>query len=214
MVGGYNKTKIMATSLLEQKYQVTVISADYSDCLKLAQIKDITVIHGDGTKPYILDEANADTCDIAIALTNKDADNLVICQLCKKRYGVKKTAALINDPYKIDFFHQMGVDSVTCALDIMTSIIQQQVFKEDIMNIIPMIHENIKIIDMQITKSSKIASKQLRDVALPKEMIVGCILRGGDIVIPRGDTHILVGDILIMIAGQELELNTIHTLIE
>ncbi len=42
------------------------------------------VIYGDASKPYVLEEAGADWMDIAIALTQNDEDNLVICELCKK----------------------------------------------------------------------------------------------------------------------------------
>ena len=114
----------MAVSLLEQGYQVTVINDNYEDCLKLAEIKGLTVIYGNGTRPYILEEAGAENFDIAIALTSKDADNLVACQLCKRKYSVKKTVSLVEDPNKTEFFYKMGVDSVVCAVSAVTGIIQ------------------------------------------------------------------------------------------
>ena len=54
--------------------------------------------------------------DIVIALTPRDEDNLVICELCKKKFHVKKTVSLVSDPGKTEFFRQMGVDSVVCAI--------------------------------------------------------------------------------------------------
>lgn len=84
LIGGRSKAKSMAASLLGQGYQVTAINVSYEDCVMLAELKGLNVIHGDGTKPYILDEAGAAQCDIAIALSSRDTDNLVACQLCKK----------------------------------------------------------------------------------------------------------------------------------
>ncbi len=101
LIGGRSKARSMAMSLLEQGYRVTVININYDDCMKLAEINGLNVIHGDGTKPYILDEAGAAGCDIAIALTSKDTDNLVACQLCKKQFSVPKTVSLVADPNKI-----------------------------------------------------------------------------------------------------------------
>ena len=90
LIGGRSKAKSMAVSLLEQGYQVTAINDTYEDCMRLAEIKGLSVIHGNGTRPYILEEAGAETFDIAIALTSKDADNLVACQLCKNKYSINK----------------------------------------------------------------------------------------------------------------------------
>lgn len=104
LIGGRSKASSMASSLLEQGYRVTAINKSYDDCMMLSGIKGLDVICGDGTKPYILDEANASECDIAIALTSTDADNLVACQLCKKQFGVLKTVSLVSDPKKTEFF--------------------------------------------------------------------------------------------------------------
>ena len=70
LIGGRSKAKSMAVFLIEQGYHVTAINNNYNDCLELAQIKKLTVIYGNGTKPYILEEAAADYFDIAIALTS------------------------------------------------------------------------------------------------------------------------------------------------
>lgn len=202
----------MAVSLLEQGYHVTVINADYEDCLKLAEIKGLTVIHGDGTKPHILDEADAANCDIAIALTSKDADNLVACQVCKKMYGVDKTVSLVGDPNKREFFSLMGVDSVVCAVSAVTGIIQQQAFIDEMTNIIPVGKGLVQIIEVQVPDDSPAAGKQLWEISLPHEGIVGCVLRGDTALIPRGDTRILAGDTLVVITGNGQEMNTIRAL--
>lgn len=212
LIGGRSKAKTMALSLLEQGYKVTVINENYEDCLKLADIKGLTVIHGDGTKPYILDEAGAADCDIAIALTSKDTDNLVVCQLCKKKYGVVKTVSLVSDPNKMAFFYQMGVDSVVCAVSVLTSIIQQQAFIDDMTNIIPAGKGRVQIIEVQITEESPVAGKKLWEMSLPQEAIIGCVLRGDTTLIPRGDTRIHAGDTLVVITGSGQELNTVHAL--
>ena len=48
------------------------------------------------TKPYVLEDAGAGNMEIAIALTPRDEDNLVICELCKKKFRVPKTLSLLR----------------------------------------------------------------------------------------------------------------------
>lgn len=212
LIGGRSKAKSMAISLLEQGYRVTVINSNYDDCVKLAEIQGLSVIHGDGTKPYILDEAGAAGCDIAIALTGKDTDNLVACQLCKEQFSVPKTVSLVADPNKTDFFTQMGVDSVVCAISAVTGIIQQQAFIDEMTTIIPVGKGRVQIVEVQIPGESPVAGKKLWEITLPKEAIVGCVLRSDSTLIPRGDTRLLAGDTLVVITGSGQELNTIHAL--
>lgn len=137
LIGGRSKAKSLAASLIGRGYGVTAVNDIYEDCLMLAQIDKLTVIHGDGTKPFVLEDANAKDADIAIALTAKDEDNLVICELCKKRFHIAKTVALVSDPKKTEMFYKMGIDRVVCAISVVTSIIEQQAFIEKITNIIP-----------------------------------------------------------------------------
>lgn len=212
LIGGRSKAASMAGSLIEQGYRVTAINASYEDCLHLADIKGLNVIHGDGTKPYILDEAGAAGCDIAIALTGKDADNLVACQLCKKQFGVRKTVSLVGDPKKTEFFSQMGVDRVVCAVSAVTGIIQQQALVDEMTTIIPVGQGRVQIIEVQITGESPVEGKKLWEITLPRESIVGCILRGDTTLIPRGDTRILAGDTLVVLTGNGQELDAVRAL--
>lgn len=212
LIGGRSKAKSMALSLLSQGYQVTAVNNNYDDCLKLAEIKGLRVIHGDGTKPDILEEAGGSDFDIAIALTSRDADNLVACQLCKKKYDIRKTVSLVSDPNKREFFYQMGVNSVVCAISAVTGIIQQQAFIDEMTSIIPAGKGRVQIVEVLIPEESPVAGKKLMEISLPKEGIVGCVLRGDSTLIPRGDTRILAGDTLVVIAGNGQELNTVKAL--
>ena len=69
LVGGRSKAKSLAQSLLKKGYRVTVINKELSDCEKLAENEKLTVIHGDGTKPYVLEDAGAGNMELVIALT-------------------------------------------------------------------------------------------------------------------------------------------------
>lgn len=212
LIGGRSKAQSMASTLIKQGYRVTAINKDYEDCMKLAEIKGLNVVHGDGTRPYILDEANASECDIAIALTSSDSANLVACQLCKKQFGVEKTVSLVGDSNKTDFFYQMGIDSVVCAVSAVTNIITQQAFINEMANIIPIGQGRVQIIEVQITTDAISAGKKLWEITLPQDSIVGCILRGDITIIPRGDTRILSGDTLVVLTGNGQQMNVVEAL--
>ena len=200
LVGGFRKTKTLSKSLLKKGYKVTVINENYEDCLSLSEISGLKVFCGDGTLPSILLNAGVQSCQIAIALTGKDEDNLVACQLCKNRFGVKKTIALVGNPNKTDFFLKMGVDSAICAMDKITAIIEQQATVDRITNSIEIGGGRVSITEIKIETGFSVENKMLKDINLPRDIIIGCILRGDDTMIPRGDTAVLAGDTLVLIA--------------
>lgn len=212
LVGGRSKAKSLAVSLIKKGYHVTVVNDTYEDCRKLAAIDGLSVINGDGTKPFVLEDANAGEADIAIALTSKDEDNLVICELCKKRFHVGKTVALVSDPKKTEFFYKMGIDSAVCAISAITGIIEQQAIMDKIATMVPIGEGRVSIAEVPIPASAPVVGQKLWEINLPKQVIIGCILRGDSAMVPRGDTRILAGDMLVLISSDQQEMAAIREL--
>ena len=212
LVGGFNRTKSLAVSLIKKGYNVTAINGDIDNCKELAKIEKLTVYNGDGSRPFVLEDANAFNADIAIALTEQDDDNLVICELCKKKYNVKKTVATISDPQKTEFFYRMGIDSVLCAITAIAGIIEQQALLDEMATLVPLGNGCIKISQVPISQTAPAADKKLWELSLPKDVIIGCLLRGDKSMIPRGDTRILSGDVLVLISTDEHEVAAVREL--
>lgn len=212
LIGGKNKAKMLASTLIEKGYKVTAINKNYEDCLKLAETKNLNVIYGDATKAFILEQADAKNCDISIALTPKDADNLVASELCKKKFDIKKTVSLVSDPKKIIFFQKMGIDCAVCAVSSIANLITHQAFMDEIANVTPLKEGKIQIIEINIPEQAKINGKKLWEITLPKEVIIGYLLREDKSLIPRGDTRILTGDCLVLIAENGKEDDAIKIL--
>ena len=212
LIGGFDMARTLAASLIQKKYRVTAIHPDYACCEALSEIRDLLVIHGDGSKPFILEEAGARRTDIAIALTDSDADNLVICELCKKRFGVTKTVSVIRNAENTAFFRQMGVDAVVCATNTITGIIEQLAFVHDMTALVPVGDGRVSIAEVSIPEGAPAANKKLWEISLPREVIVGCILRKDQTLIPRGDTRILAGDSLVLLSSAHQETDAIRAL--
>ena len=212
LIGGFNKTKSLAVSLIKKGYHVTAINNDMEKCRMLADIEKLTVFYGDGSKPFVLEDANAYNADIAIALTERDDDNLVICELCKKKFNIKKTVALIFDPKKPEFFYRMGIDSVVCAITTIAGIIEQQAFLDEMATLVPVGEGRIRIAQIPISQTAPAVDKKLWELSLPKDVIIGCVLRGDKSMVPRGDTRILAGDVLVLISTDEHETAAVREL--
>ncbi|WP_202707616.1 potassium channel family protein [Sporosalibacterium faouarense] len=201
IVGGGKEVHFLTRSFISKGYNVTIINNKKEHCEKLARMHEkASIVYGDGTKPYVLEDAGAAYSNIVIALTPKDPDNLVICQLSEKIFKIRKTFAVVNDPKNIDVFNRLGVGTVISTSDIISSLIEQKISVDEITNLIPIEEGKVAIMEVEINKDHDILGKQLVNSNLPKEAIVGCIIRNGNAVIPRGDTVILNKDKLIILS--------------
>lgn len=206
LAGGYQKALSLGESLIQKGFHVTVINSDREDCERLAEIEDMEVIWGDASKEFILREAAVAKQDIVIAMCPRDEDNFVICQICKKQYKVSKVVALVSDPKKTSFFYQMGIDRVVCAMNAITNIIEEQALMEKMTTMIPLTNGKIHILEVPILENAPARGKELKELALPREVIIGCIVRGEQSIIPSGDSRLRAGDIIILITtGEEQE---------
>ncbi|MEG0919728.1 MAG: NAD-binding protein [Bacilli bacterium] len=199
LVGGFKKAKALTKVLIKKGYKVTIINKQKEACLSLAEFDGVTIIHGDGSRPFVLEDASAYKMGMVIALTKSDEDNLVICELCKKKYNIPKTVCLLNDPRKTDFFHNMGVDSVVCEINVITNLLEQQVLVDEITNAVPIDNNDIVILEIVVPVEAPVAGLLIEELDIHEELGIGCIVRDGKSIIPRGSTQIKSGDKLIVI---------------
>ena len=213
IVGGRKKADFLATSLLAKEHRVTIIhdERDYAEFLARKHAK-ATVICGEGSKSYILEDANIQAMDIVIALTPQDADNLVICQLAKKVYKVDRVFTTVNNPKNVDVFKKLGIQSVISGTYIVAQMIEQMAAVNEIEHVMSL--EQGRIVVMEITVGPKypVIGHTLATIDLPDSSIIGCIVRGVNSIIPKGDTEILAHDKLVVLSTQEVQNRVLHTI--
>lgn len=77
-VGASDATLQATKQLLEKGYEVIMIEEDEKKVESLKEELDCGIIHGDGSNPEILQEANPKSSDLLFALTDSDQDNILI----------------------------------------------------------------------------------------------------------------------------------------
>jgi trk system potassium uptake protein TrkA len=123
IVGQDQKSQITGKSLYAMSHRVTFISNDEQSSLRMADLLEQPVICGDATKPEILESADIYHCDLLVAMTQKDADNLLICELAKRKYGVQRTLATVENRNNCIVFQRLGVDYVLCPADACSQLV-------------------------------------------------------------------------------------------
>jgi len=147
-------------------------------------------MQGNGSMVEVLKEAGANRADVVVATTGNDEDNLVICQVVKLMYLRPRTIARVNNPRNEELFAGLGVDASVSATKIINAVIQEQVKAGDMM--IPLLtlkEGNVEIVEVELSRSSHIVKKKIKDLTLPPGSIFIAIIRGEEVIIPYGETE-------------------------
>ncbi|SKA08134.1 potassium channel family protein [Selenihalanaerobacter shriftii] len=200
LIGGGKVVYFLAKTFLSKGYEVAIINKDQDYCEILAKQLKATIIHGDGSDPYFLEDAGALRSDAVVALTPNDPDNLFICQLAEQKFQVPKTFAVVNNPTNEWVFQKLGVTKVVSTTSIIASLIEQQVTVDDVTNLFPIEEGKVTVTQVVLTEDSPVLGKDLSEVGLPYDSVLGSIIRKNEVIIPRGNTRLLEGDKVIVIA--------------
>lgn len=214
IAGGRKEIHFLIKNFTSKGHHVTLINNDEEYCKNFARIHEkIDVVLGDASMPNVLEDAGAVYANLVIALTQYDPDNLVICQIAKAMYGVKRTVAVVNDPKNISILKKLGIDTVISTVNIVSSIIEQKISVEEITNLVPLAEGKVSITEVVITKNSPVLNKTLAEINIPYSAVIGCIIRNEEGIIPRGNTVVMEKDRLITLCLPEAQSEMLNIFI-
>lgn len=197
IAGGGKVGYYLVKTLLPYKHKITVIESKFELCEKIANELNIYAINGDGTSIEHLTEARVDVADIFIAVTGKDQENLIACQLAKRNFGVKRTIARVNNPKNIDVFEKLGVDKAVSSTSIIADLIEQEVDYTGMVTLMELKGGLITLSELVVPPHSHVINKSLKELKIPKGCLLISIIREEKVIIPSGSTVILEGDFII-----------------
>ena len=200
VIGGGETGLALATSLDSTTINTKIIEKDGQRCLELAEnLKKVVVLNGDGTDRDFLVEENVADVDIMVVITG-DEENNVLISLLGKALGAKKTVTRIGKLSYIPLVSEIGIDTVVSPRLSAIRAILQYIRKGKVISVAPLKGEGAEVIEVEALETSDIVNIPLAEVNLPKGTIIGAIVRGEEIIIPRGHTTIKPHDHLIIFA--------------
>ncbi|MBN2181670.1 MAG: NAD-binding protein [Sedimentisphaerales bacterium] len=203
IVGGGKIVYFLAKAFFSKGYNVTIINRKKEECSRLARQLKATIVFGNATDPQILKDAQTYSMDAVLAVTPNDEDNLVICQLAKLNFGVKRTLALVNDPDNEQVFQHLGVTTAFSTTHIISSLIEQRTGLEEIVGLFSVAEGKVNVTEVILSDDSPVLDKSLMELELPNDALIACILRDDKPIIPRGVTKLNVKDRLLLITMPE-----------
>lgn len=208
----------LAKSLSELDYNITVVDP-HSELLKrLESETDLLTIVGDATSPSVLRDAGVADCDLFLAVLHHESINLMSCILAKK-LKAKKTVARISNaelllPRHRDTMRDLGVDEMVCPERIAAKEITNLLNNSAATEFFDFSGGLLTMYVIRLEAGSPVVGHAVKDMVQTYrdlQVKVVALLRGGETIIPHGDTVFHAGDLAYIIghAGQVENINRV-----
>ncbi|HQD41185.1 MAG TPA: Trk system potassium transporter TrkA [Bacillota bacterium] len=198
IIGGGRIGYYLAKGLERLDINVKIIEQDLERCKELAEgLDNALVLHGDGTDLTLLKAENIEGMDAFLAVTGYDEENLMVSVLAK-RMGAKKVIAKVSRSNYTSVLETIGIDNAVSPKLITASDILRIVRGGRIVSISLLIGGRAEVLEIIPQEGAPILDKPLKELGIPKGIIIGAILRHGKVIIPNGDAVIKASDRVIV----------------
>lgn len=197
IVNGGRIGYLLAKALLREGHEVLVITKEADICQRIKEELGEICLVGDGSEVSVLTEAGASRADMLIAVSEKDEDNLVSCQIAEHKFGVRRTIARVSNPENEVLFKKLGIDVTVSSTSLILEHIEEEVPTHPLTHILQV--KDMEIVEVKILPNSPSIGKKLKEIPLPQGAIPSLLIRKDEPVqIPNPNTVLEVEDRLIV----------------
>lgn len=208
IVGGGTIAIYLARLLLESKIKVVIIEKSQERCQKLAEVlPEAMIVNGDGTNKRLLLEENLENAEAFVTLTNMDEENILLALFARENSKAK----LVTKVNRISFDHildKLDLGSIIYPKYITTDYILQYTrakvnsIGSNVETLYHILDNKAEALEFIVKDNAQIVGIPLKNLKLKSNLLIGCIHRKGEVIIPRGNDSMKVGDSVIVVTTQ------------
>ena len=160
------------------------------------------------TGKNLLFEENLENAEAFVALTNMDEENILLGMFAE-RMSHAKVVTKVNRVAFDDITDELELGSLIHPKYITTDRILQYTratqnsIGSNVETLYHILDSKAEALEFVIRENSSVVGVELKDLRLKNNLLVGCINRGGKVLIPRGDDCLMVGDTVVVVTSQK-----------
>ena len=211
IAGGGATGRTVAKALLPFDIQVKIIEKDRRRAQQLAsEFPDYMVIHGDATDINLLKSERVGRARSFAALSGNDESNLMAC-LMAQELEVPQVLALVQRAEASKLWRRLDLSEVFSPRRLAYERIREYIESDYSANIVSLQRGDAVVLERRLFEASPAAGVTLAEMKPPRGMIVGAVVRGERVFVPRGKDRLEAGDLVILFV-RATELGTVRLL--
>ena len=206
IAGAGNVGSFVAKDLRAKGHEVVLIEQNEAIIETLKDEVDVNWVRGDACELHTLDAAVLTSCEVMVAATGDDEDNLVISLLAKQEFTVPRVVARVNHPDNEWLFTETwGVDVAVSTPHLLTSLVEEAVSVGDLVRILQLEQGKVSLLEVTLAEGSPADGKTVGDLKIPPDCTLVAVVRDRHVVAPTKETPLHVGDEVMALASPEAE---------
>ncbi len=202
LLGGGRTAEILAERLTARGVQVVIVERNPDRARELAEhLDDALILEGDIADADLLEEADIGRYDMVVALTGEDDANILAC-LYAKSVGAGETVATVHRLALLSLLGQAGVD-VALSPRTATANGVLRFVRGDVAAVATFLQGNAEVLELEVAPESPADGALVKDLGLPKDVLIGALVRDGKAQIARGRSRLRGRDHIVAFAMPE-----------
>lgn len=194
ILGGSKVGFNAARDLCSKKFNVKLIEINKEKAFDISDsLPNALVINGDGRNVELLEEESLESMDAFIAVTGNSETNIMSCLMARSK-NIKKTIALVENMDYFQLSQSIGVDTLINKKLLAANNIFRYIRRGEVVALTRLNNLNAEILEFEVTATSRVNGKIIREIEFPGSAIIGGIVRDGVGNIALGDFRIQEGD--------------------
>jgi trk system potassium uptake protein len=208
IAGAGNVGLFIANDLHATGHEVQLIEQNPAVVERAVAAEGVEWFIADACEVSSLKEAGLERCDVVVAATGDDEDNLVISLLAKQEFAVPRVIARVNHPKNEWMFNEnWGVDLSVSTPHLITALVEEAVSVGRLVRILQFERGQARLVEVTLAQNAPVVDRALKDIDMPRDATVVAVVRGEHVVMPRGDTTFEVGDEVLAMVTPDSEEN-------
>ena len=168
IAGAGNVGLFIANELVDGGNEVLLIENDLEVVKRIPTREGMTVCAADTCEVASLKEAGLDRCDVLVAATGDDEDNLVVSLLAKQEFAVPRVIARVNHPKNHWLFNESwGIDISVSTPHLITALVGEAVSVGRLVRLFQLEGGAVALVEVTLADDTPVANQAVRDIAIP-----------------------------------------------
>ena len=205
LIGGSTIAIYLTQLLTSMDVNVKIIEQDRRRCEILSEaLPDALIINANASDHNILMEESLDQMDAFVSLTNMDEENILLSLYAQKKSKAKVFTKVTRLSYD-DIINEMPLGIIINPKIITADRIFQHVRAmqnskgSNVETLYKIVGNKVEALEFRVRVYSDIIGVPLENIQTKDNLLVSCINRDGQIIIPTGQDSIQIGDTVIIV---------------
>jgi trk system potassium uptake protein TrkA len=199
-VGASELTVYTATRLIEKGHAVIIIEEERARIDALYDELDCGFLHGDGTRPAILREADPPVSDALYCLTGSDQTN-ILASVVGRSVGFPRVVTALSDPELETVCVELGLEGAIVPNRALSRELADMLRGEQPLEMSPHLRHEARLFEFRARDEE--AGLSPAELALPGDSAVMCVYRDGSLHIASDRTRLRPDDEVVILTRED-----------